>query len=87
MEVADAHSFAESDFARVRVLFAPEDGEQSRLAGAVGADESNAVPVVDGEAYVFKQGYGAEAFGDALCIQDRRHSFSLRGRAGLLRRS
>jgi hypothetical protein len=42
---------------------------------------------VDGEAYVFKQGYGAEAFGDALCIQDRRHSFSLRGRAGLLRRS
>jgi hypothetical protein len=33
---------------------------------------------VDSEADVLKEGRGAEAFGDALRIQDRRHSSSLK---------
>ena len=77
MDVAYADTFAEGDFAGVWLLFACKNGEQSGFADSVGADQGNAVSIVNGEADVLKQGRGAEAFGDVLCVQDRRHSFSL----------
>jgi hypothetical protein len=45
----------------------------------VGTDEADAVAVVDGEGEVVEEWIGAEAFGDVLRDQDRRHVSSLWG--------
>ena len=82
MNVADAGALAEGNLAGIGLLLGAEDGEEGGLAGAVGTDEADAIPVVDGEGEVIEQGSGAEAFGDVLRDEDRRHVFSLgeRGR-------
>ena len=79
MHIADADTFAKGNFAGVRLLFAAKNGEQRGLSGAVGANQADAVAVVDGETDVLKERSGAEAFGDVLRVQDRRHSLSLKG--------
>ena len=81
MDIADANALAEGDFAGVGLLFRAEDGEESGFARAVRADEADAVAIVNGEGDVLEERSGAEAFGDILRNQDRRHILSLRGRA------
>src|ERR1039458_5942664 len=79
MDVADSNAFAEGDFSGVGLLFRAEDGEESGFARTVRTDEPDAVAVVDGAGDVVEQRYSAEAFGDILRDQDRRHTLSLRG--------
>ena len=78
MHVADAYVFAERNFAGVRLLFGAEDREECGFACAVGTDKADAVTVVDGKGNVIEERMSAEAFGDVLRDQDRRHVLSLR---------
>src|ERR1039458_8944792 len=80
MDVANTNALAEGDFSGVGLLFRAEDGEKSGFACAVGANEADAIAVMDCAGDVVKEGSSAEAFGDILCDQDRRHIPSLRGR-------
>ena len=79
MDVADANALAEGDFPGVGLLFRAEDGEESGFACAVRTDEADAIAVVDCAGDVVEERSSAEAFGDILRDQDRRHIFSLRG--------
>ncbi len=60
-------------------LFRAEDGEESGFAGAVRTDEADAIAVMDCAGDVVEKRSSAEAFGDILRDQDRRHTLSLRG--------
>ncbi len=73
-DVADAGALADCDFAGVGVFFGGEDLEKGGFASAVGSDEADAVAVGDGEGDFGEEGDGAEALGDALSVQNRRHS-------------
>ena len=83
MDVADAGALAEGDFAGVGLLLGAEDSEQRGFARAVGTDEADAIAVVHGEGDVVEERIGAEAFGDVLRDQDRRHVSSLWGLSSL----
>ncbi len=80
MDVTDANALAEGDFSGVGLLFRAEDGEESGFASAVRTDEADAIAVVDGAGDVVEERSSAEAFGDVLRDQDRRHISSLRAR-------
>ena len=79
VDVADAGSLAEGDFARVGFLLGGEDSKERGLPCSVGTDEADAVAVVNGEGDVVEERECAEAFGDVLGDEDRRHVFSLWG--------
>ena len=83
-DVADAGALAGGDFARVGLLDAGEDGEEGGFAGAVGADEADAVRVAHRKAKVFEEGLRAEGLGQALGVEDWGHFFSLAGLRKLL---
>jgi hypothetical protein len=72
-DVGDAGALAGGEVAGVGLLLAGEDGEEGGLAGAVGANEADAVGVGDGEGDVFEEGLRAKAFGEALGVEDWRH--------------
>ena len=80
MDAADANALAEGDFAGVGLLFRAEDGEESGFACAVRTNEADAIAVVDCAGDVVEERSSAEAFGDILRDQDRRHVSSLRWR-------
>jgi hypothetical protein len=80
MDVGDTNALAEGDFPGIGLLFRAEDGEESGFAGAVWADEADAIAVVNCAGDVVKERNGPEALGDILRNQDRWHSFSLPGR-------
>ena len=61
LDVGDGGASADSDLAVVGLLFAGEHCEKSRLTGAVGTDEADAVAVVDLEGKILKERRGAEA--------------------------
>jgi len=85
MNVADARAGAESDIAGIGLLLAGEHGEEGGLPCSVGANEADARAVVHGEGDVLKERFGAEAFGNVLRIQNRRHGFSVRCGSGAMR--
>jgi len=66
VDVADAGSLTEGDFAGVGLLLGTEDSKKRGFARTVGADEADAVAVVDGKGDVVEERIGAEAFGDVL---------------------
>jgi len=78
MDEADANALTVGDFSGVGLLFRAEDGEKSGFAGAVRTDKAYAISVVDCAGNVVEERSDAEAFGDILRDQDRRHIFSLR---------
>ena len=80
MDIADAYVFAERNFAGVRLLFAIEKREESGFTCAVGADQANAIAVLDGKGNLVEQRKSAEAFSDVLRNQNRRHVLSLLSR-------
>lgn len=80
MDVADANALAEGDFPGIWLLFRAEDGEQSGFASAVWTDEADAIAIVDCAGDAVEKRSSAEALGDFLRDQDRRHTFSLRVR-------
>ena len=55
-DVADADALAEGNFAGVRLLLRREDGEECGFAGAVRADEADAIALVNCEGNVVERG-------------------------------
>ena len=53
--------------------------EHRGFARTVGTDEADAIAIVNRKGDVVEERNGAEAFGDVLRDQDRRHLFSLWG--------
>ncbi len=78
-DVSDTGTFAYGDVAGVGVFFTGEDLEQGRFASTVGANEADVVAIRDGEGDVVEEGCRAKGLGEALCVEDRRHCFSLPG--------
>ena len=81
MHVADTGALAKRDFAGVGLVLGAENGEQRGFACAIGPDQADTVAIVDGERDTVEERIGAEALGDILRDQNRRHVSSLRGRA------
>ena len=73
LDVGDGGAAAHGDLAAVRLLLVGKQREESRLAGAVGADEADAVAIVDREGEILKERRRAEALGDRLSCQDWSH--------------
>ena len=79
--VGGAGTLADGKVAGVGLDLAGEKGEEGGFAGAIGADEADAVAVFDGEGDVFEEGESAELLGHGLCVEDGGH-LSLGYRAG-----
>ena len=71
--VGGAGPFAHGEFAGVGFHLAGEEGKQRGLAGAVGADETNAVSIFDGERDIEKKWLCAELLGYGLGIENWGH--------------
>ena len=71
-QVADHRPLVALDGPGVGRLVAEDDGKERRLARAVGADQRDALAVVDLHGGVFKKGPAADGF---LEIADREHGF------------
>lgn len=63
-------AFADGDVAGVRKRDAAEDVEKSGLAGAVGANDADAIAFGNGEGDVLKEGNDAVAFGKSLSADE-----------------
>ena len=63
-EEAEGASALEIDRAFVGGVVAEDEGEEGGFSGAVGADQSDAVPRIDLQRGVGKEGAAAEGFGD-----------------------
>ena len=60
VEDADARAASDRDAALVRLEVASEDLEKGRLASAVGANDADAIAVVEADRYGIEDGAGAE---------------------------
>ncbi|OPZ04886.1 MAG: hypothetical protein BWZ08_02600 [candidate division BRC1 bacterium ADurb.BinA292] len=67
---ADAQVLAPGDLAGVGGLEPGENAQQGGLARAVGADDADAVALVDAEGEIGEQGFGAVAFGQIVDRDD-----------------
>jgi hypothetical protein len=73
-QVRDAQSGPSGDGARVGAELAREDAEERRLAGAVGADEADAIAVGEREAHALEEGARAEGVGEVLGGEKNGHA-------------
>ena len=69
LDVADAGEAAAGDFAIIGVDDPGEGAEEGGFAGAVGADEADAVALVDLELDIAKERGGPEGLGESLSVQ------------------
>jgi len=72
-EIGEACAFAERDFSGVGLAALGEDFEERRFAGAVGANQADAVAFVNAERNVSKEKRRAVGLGQSLSIQKERH--------------
>jgi len=70
LEVADGGVLGLDDAARVRILLSGDDREQRCLAGAVGADERDAVAGTHAKERVSEQDAFANGLGDMVDCDD-----------------
>src|SRR5579884_3115230 len=70
IHIAKLHRLAERDRARVRLLLADDQLEQSRLAGAVRSDHADDAAARQPETEIFEQDFVAVGLADALRLDD-----------------
>src|SRR5690349_886364 len=66
----------QANFAGTRRVDTGDEIDQRRLAGAIGPDEAADLAGGDADRDVFRRRQSAEAFGEALGLEQRRHQTS-----------